>query len=51
MLATIYDSPIYQAIYALMDSIPFVYVNAIACIVLAVPMYWQAPQLGQPFFL
>lgn len=28
MLATIYDSPIYQAIYALMDSVPFVYVNA-----------------------
>ena len=37
MLATIYDSPIYQAIYALMDSIPFVYVNAIGCIVLTSP--------------
>ena len=36
MLATIYDSPIYQAIYALMDSVPFVYVNAIGCIVLIV---------------
>ena len=36
MLATIYDSPIYQAIYALMDSVPFVYVNAIGCIVLII---------------
>ena len=36
MLATIYDSPIYQAIYALMDSAPFVYVNAIGCIVLII---------------
>lgn len=34
MLTTIYDLPIYQAIYALMDSAPFVYVNAILCIVL-----------------
>lgn len=32
MLATIYDSPIYQAIYALMDSAPFVY----GCIVLII---------------
>lgn len=36
MLATIYDSPIYQTIYALMDSVPFVYVNAIGCIVLII---------------
>lgn len=35
MLATIYDSPIYQTIYALMDSVPFVYVNAIVIIVFA----------------
>lgn len=34
MLATIYDSPIYQTIYALMDSVPFVYVNATLCIIL-----------------
>ena len=32
MLATIYDSPIYQAIYSLMDNATFVWVNAIACI-------------------
>ena len=36
MLATIYDSPIYQTIYALWTASPFVYVNAIGCIVLIV---------------
>ena len=36
MLATIYDSPIYQAIYSLMDNTTFVWFNAIACIVLIV---------------
>ena len=36
MLATIYDSPIYQAIYSLMDNATFVWVNAIACIILIV---------------
>ena len=36
MLATIYDSPIYQAIYSLMDNATFVWVNAISCIILIV---------------
>lgn len=36
MLATIYDSSIYQAIYSLMDNATFVWVNAIACIILIV---------------
>lgn len=36
MFAAIYDAPIYQAIYSLMDNATFVWVNAIACIVLIV---------------
>lgn len=34
MLATIYDTKLYQLLYALMDNTLFIYINAIACVAL-----------------